>query len=84
VGHQQVLNVTVTTYVDQLHVTFMSQREAIPDVGSLAGFVVEAVDLLDAEVAPARRSHRPRAKSGVKGRRDAKSSARHSKKIEAP
>jgi diacylglycerol O-acyltransferase len=71
VGHQQVLNVTVTTYVDQLHVTLMAQREAIPDVGRLAGYVVEAVDRLHTELAGAARSRRsqgqPR-RTGGRGR----------------
>jgi hypothetical protein len=34
VGHQQVLNATVTTGLDELHVTLMSQREAIPDASA--------------------------------------------------
>ena len=68
VGHQQVLNVTVTTYVDELHVTLMSQREAIPDVRKLAGYVAEAVDRLDREVAGAVRSPASRGKSRRKGR----------------
>lgn len=55
IGHQQVLNVTVTTYVDELHVTLMAQREAIPDVRKLAGYVSEAVDMLHAEVSGAER-----------------------------
>ena len=59
VGHQQVLNVTVTTYVDALHVTLMAQREAIPDVRKLADYVAEAVDRLHAEVSAARRGRKP-------------------------
>ncbi len=60
VGHQQVLNVTVTTYVNQLHVTLMAQREAIPDVGKLAGYVGEAVDRLHAELPAPGRARKPR------------------------
>jgi WS/DGAT/MGAT family acyltransferase len=61
VGHQQVLNVTVTTYVDQLHVTLMSQREAIQDLRKLAGYVAAAVERLHAEVAGAPRGRARRA-----------------------
>jgi diacylglycerol O-acyltransferase len=60
VGHQQVLNVTVTTYVDELHVTLMAQREAIPDVRKLADYVGEAVDLLYAEFSAAERARKAR------------------------
>jgi len=63
VGHQQVLNVTVTTYVDELHVTLIAQREAIPDVRKLADYVGEAVDLLHTECAAAAPARRPRAKA---------------------
>jgi len=60
VGHQQVLNVTVTTYVDQLHVTLMAQREAIRDVRKLADYVGEAVDRLHAELTAPKRARKPR------------------------
>ncbi len=60
VGHQQVLNVTVTTYVDELHVTLMAQREAIPDVRKLADYVREAVDRLHAQTSAAVRPRKPR------------------------
>jgi diacylglycerol O-acyltransferase len=63
VGHQQVLNVTVTTYVDELHVTLMAQREAIPDVRKLAGYVADAVDQLHAEAAGVGDKHAARRKS---------------------
>jgi hypothetical protein len=73
VAHQQVLNVTVTTYVDDLHVTLMSQREAIPDVRRLAGYVAEAVDSLAKEVAGQGRSRasrgQPRRKRAPRHRR---------------
>ncbi len=64
VGHQQVLNVTVTTYVDQLHVTLMAQREAIPDVRRLAEYVEDAVRRLYAQTSAAARQRRPRGKPG--------------------
>ncbi len=64
VAHQQVLNVTVTTYVDQLHVTMLAQREAIPDVRRLAEYVEDAVERLHAETSAAARQRRPRRKPG--------------------
>ena len=66
IGHQQVLNVTVTTYVDELHVTLMAQREAIPDVRKLAGYVAEAVDQIEAELSIAAR---PRVRAENRDRR---------------
>ena len=42
VAHHQVLNITVTTYVDELHVTFIALREAIPDLPRLADYTAEA------------------------------------------
>jgi diacylglycerol O-acyltransferase / wax synthase len=63
VGHQQVLNVTVTTYVDELHVTLIAQREAIPDVRKLADYVGEAVDRLHTECAAAAPARRTRGKA---------------------
>jgi diacylglycerol O-acyltransferase / wax synthase len=69
VAHQQVLNVTLTTYVDQLHVTFIALREAIPDVRKLAGYVTEALDRLDEAVVAT--PHEPAARKSSKpaGRR---------------
>jgi hypothetical protein len=61
VGHQQVLNVTVTTYVDELHVTFIALREALPDLGRLAGYSAEAVGQLEMS-----RPARPRRRSAVR------------------
>jgi len=43
VAHHQVLNITVTTYVDELHVTFIALREAVPDVQRLADYTVDAL-----------------------------------------
>jgi diacylglycerol O-acyltransferase len=71
VGHQQVLNVTVTTYVDKLHVTLMAQREAIPDVRKLAGYVAAAVDQIEAELAIATRPRGSHGKSRPKNARSA-------------
>ncbi len=64
VAHHQVLNVTVTTYVDALHLTFIALREALPDLPKLARYTAEALEELHAESAPtprARRSSRARA-----------------------
>jgi diacylglycerol O-acyltransferase len=62
VAHHQVLNITVTTYVDQLHVTFIALREAIPDLARLAGYTVAAADELDADLA--RRERRASRRQG--------------------
>jgi diacylglycerol O-acyltransferase / wax synthase len=55
VGHHQVLNVTVTTYADDLHVTFIALKEAVPDLGRMAGYTVEALAQLAADVARGRK-----------------------------
>ena len=51
VAHHQVLNITITTYVDRLHVTFIALREAIPDLQRLAEFTAAAVTELEADLA---------------------------------
>ena len=50
VAHHQVLNITVTTYVDGLHVTFIALEEAIPDLQRLADYTVTALAALDADL----------------------------------
>lgn len=65
VAHHQVLNITITTYVDQLHVTFIAVREALPDLQRVADFTVAAMDGLEDDL---RRSRR-RATAGGKRRR---------------
>jgi len=55
VGHQQVLNVTVTTYAEDLHVTFIALKEAVPDLGRMADYTVEAFENLAADVARGRK-----------------------------
>jgi len=57
VAHHQVLNVTITTYVDELHVTFIALREALPDLSRLAGYTAEAIGQLAAGTK--RRPRRP-------------------------
>jgi WS/DGAT/MGAT family acyltransferase len=51
VAHHQVLNITVTTYIDDVHVTFMAVREAVPDVQVLANYTVEALSALEDDLA---------------------------------
>jgi len=58
VAHHQVLNVTITTYVNDLHVTFMALREAIPDLQRLADYTTEAVSALEADLRRRRGSTR--------------------------
>ena len=60
VAHHQVLNITVTTYVDELHVTFIALREAIPDLQRLADYTAEALDALEKDLARESRRGRPR------------------------
>jgi WS/DGAT/MGAT family acyltransferase len=55
VAHHQVLNITVTTYVDRLHVTFIALREAIPDLQRLADYTAAALPQLEADLVKARR-----------------------------
>jgi WS/DGAT/MGAT family acyltransferase len=55
VAHHQVLNITITTYVDRLHVTFIALREAIPDLQRLADYTAEAAAELETSLARARR-----------------------------
>jgi WS/DGAT/MGAT family acyltransferase len=54
VPHHQVLNITVTTYVDELHLTFMAVREAVPDVRKLADYTVAALSELEDDLAKER------------------------------
>jgi hypothetical protein len=60
VAHHQTLNVTITNYADDLHVTFIAVREALPDVQVLADDTARALGDLARSVrapagAPARR-----------------------------
>jgi len=64
VAHHQVLNITVTTYVDDLHVTFIALREAIPDLPRLADYTVAALDELEREALRPRRRKPARRKAG--------------------
>jgi diacylglycerol O-acyltransferase len=63
VAHHQVLNITITTYVDRLHVTFIALREAIPDLPRLAEYTAAAVHVLEADlVRAAARPTKPRSR----------------------
>jgi diacylglycerol O-acyltransferase len=60
VAHHQVLNVTVTNFGDDLNVTFIALREAVPDVQALADDTVRALHELERAVVPVRRHRRAR------------------------
>jgi len=62
VAHHQALNITITTYMQDLHVTFMALREAIPGIERLAQYTVEAVSMLEADLR--RRPGRGRRRGG--------------------
>ncbi len=73
VAHHQVLNITISNYADELHVTFIALREAIPDVQRLADATQLALVELGRSVRP-RRSARV---GGVrKGRKESASTRR--------
>jgi WS/DGAT/MGAT family acyltransferase len=54
VAHHQVLNITISTYADELHVTFIALREAVPDVQSLADATQRALVELQQSLRSAR------------------------------
>ena len=60
VAHHQVLNITVTTYIDELHVTFIALKEALPDLQHLADLTAAAADELEAALG--RRAKSPRSR----------------------
>jgi hypothetical protein len=78
VAHHQVLNITITTYVDELHVTFIALREAIPDLERLADYTAAALPELTADLdrgggaRPARRPRKPPARKTETKRRTAR------------
>lgn len=55
VAHHQVLNITISNYADELQVTFIAQREAVPDLQHLADLTVEALQELTDSFAPPRK-----------------------------
>ena len=61
VAHHQVLNITVTNYGDELNVTFIALREAVPDVQQLADATARAlVELQRSVMKPPRKRPAPR------------------------
>jgi len=60
VAHHQVLNITITTYVDELHVTFIALKEALPNLEHLADLTAAAADELEAALHRSARSPRRR------------------------
>ncbi len=81
VAHHQVLNITITTYVDELHVTFIALEEAIPDLQRLADYTAAAAAELDADLARIeRRVARTRARQAPGRRTPAKSPARSARR----
>jgi diacylglycerol O-acyltransferase / wax synthase len=72
VAHHQTLNITATTYVDELHITCIAVREALPDIQKLADAAVTALAELEADLAgPRKRPGLPR-DSRRHGRRGAR------------
>lgn len=81
VAHHQVLNITITTYVDELHVTFIALKEAIPDLQRLADYTAAAADELEADLARIeRRVARTRARQAPGRRIPAKAPARSARR----
>jgi hypothetical protein len=73
VAHHQVLNITITNYADELHVTFIALREALPDVQRLADATQRALVELQQSVRSARK---PAAGRTKRAPRTAKSAPR--------
>ncbi len=67
VAHHQVLNITISNYADELHVTFIALREAVPDVQRLADATQRALVELGQSLRPPRRA-------GVRARKGRKNS----------
>jgi hypothetical protein len=69
VAHHQVLNITVSTYIDKVHVTFIALREAVPNVQRLADLTVAALMELAKDLAKsARRKPAARRRSPQRAR----------------
>jgi diacylglycerol O-acyltransferase len=86
VAHHQVLNITITNYADELHVTFIALREAVPDVQVLADATARA--LVELQHSLARRGTTARVKP-LQGprttlRRGSRPGGRAKKKAAAP
>ena len=71
------LNITITTYVDELHVTFIALKEAVPNVQQLADYAAAAVAELAADLAKATRRKQTTARPRrAKSRKAAKPAVR--------
>jgi hypothetical protein len=57
VPHHQVLNITATTYIDDVHITFIAVREVLPDLPVLADYTTRALDILESDLKAAARAH---------------------------
>lgn len=55
VGHHQSLNITATTYVGDVHITFIALRQVMPDLQRLADLTVAALGELERALATERR-----------------------------
>lgn len=53
VAHHQTVNITATTYIEGLNITFIATREALPDVQRVADYTVQALDELENDLLPA-------------------------------
>jgi WS/DGAT/MGAT family acyltransferase len=76
VAHHQVLNITITTYVDALHVTFIALKEAIPDLQRLADYTAAAADELEADLAREQRRRMAKPAARPRGKAAPRSTAR--------
>jgi WS/DGAT/MGAT family acyltransferase len=63
VAHHQVLNVTISNYADDLHITFIALKEAIPDVQCLADATMRALVELQRSVSKRPTATGPKPKS---------------------
>jgi diacylglycerol O-acyltransferase len=78
VAHHQVLNITASNFGDDLNVTFIALREAVPDVQALADETVRALHELQRAVIPVvehRRRRVRRAQAVARPRRTAATGA---------
>jgi diacylglycerol O-acyltransferase len=73
VAHHQVLNITISNYADELNVTFIALREAVPDVQSLADATQRALVELQQSL---QSGHKPASKRAARVPRSAKGTPR--------
>jgi len=86
VAHHQVLNITITNYADELHVTFIALREAVPDVQVLADATARALVELQHSLARRGTTARVKPPQGPRTtlRRGSRPGGRAKKKAAAP